>query len=262
MKLLIINGPNLNMLGIREKNIYPSIKDLEEKIKFVLFDLKLNLLPALEDEIIYGNDTKIHKLISDVLRLYGTYTRQYEMEKEKNAFDCRTYLDTDDLSEYAIVYDDAAVLNEQVKLLTSSPASSKEYQLFISNCSVLLEQFLELFEQYKEWIFEYSKSPHQDTLDLWNDSAEELKEAMESVGKDKLLLDGFSATIKAPYERKSIDSARLKKELPDIAEEFTKITGSDFDIDHLYLASFNYKKSKDGTTVSHDQFDPDSAEYH
>ena len=53
---------------------------------------------------------------------------------------------------------------------------------------------------------------------------EELKEAMESIGKDKLLLDGFSATIKAPYERKSIDSARLKKELPDIAEEFTKIT--------------------------------------
>lgn len=164
--------------NIREKNIYPSIKDLEEKIKFVLFDLKLNLLPALEDEIIYGNDTKIHKLISDVLRLYGTYTRQYEIEKEKNAFDCRTYLDTDDLSEYAIVYDDAAVLNEQVKLLTSSPASSKEYQLFISNCSVLLEQFLELFEQYKEWIFEYSKNPNQDTLDLLNDSAEELKEAM------------------------------------------------------------------------------------
>ena len=164
--------------NIREKNIYPSIKDLEEKIKFVLFDLKLNLLPAHEDEIIYGNDTKIHKLISDVLKLYGTYTRQYEMEKEKNAFDCRTYLDTDDLSEYAIVYDDAAVLNEQVKLLTSSPASSKEYQLFISNCSVLLEQFLELFEQYKEWIFEYSKNPNQDTLDLLNDSAEELKEAM------------------------------------------------------------------------------------
>lgn len=35
-----------------------------------------------------------------------------------------------------------------------------------------------------------------------------------------------------------------------------------FDIDHLYLASFNYKKSEDGKTVSHDQFDPDSAEYH
>ena len=35
-----------------------------------------------------------------------------------------------------------------------------------------------------------------------------------------------------------------------------------FDIDHLYLASFNYKKSEDGKTVSHDQFDPNSAEYH
>lgn len=47
-----------------------------------------------------------------------------------------------------------------------------------------------------------------------------------------------------------------------LPEEFTKITGSDFDIDHLYLASFNYKKSEDGKTVSHDQFDPNSAEYH
>lgn len=47
-----------------------------------------------------------------------------------------------------------------------------------------------------------------------------------------------------------------------LPEEFTKITGSDFDIDHLYLASFNYKKSEDGKTVSHNQFDPNSAEYH
>ena len=30
--------------NIRERNIYPSIKDLEEKIKFILFDLKVNLL--------------------------------------------------------------------------------------------------------------------------------------------------------------------------------------------------------------------------
>ena len=47
-----------------------------------------------------------------------------------------------------------------------------------------------------------------------------------------------------------------------LPEEFTKITGSDFDIDHLYLASFNYKKSEDGKTVSHDQFDENSPEYH
>ena len=47
-----------------------------------------------------------------------------------------------------------------------------------------------------------------------------------------------------------------------LPEEFTKITGSDFDIDHLYLASFNYKKSEDGKTVSYDQFDENSPEYH
>jgi len=36
--------------------------------------------------------------------------------------------------------------------------------------------------------------------------------------------------------------------------EFTKITGSDFDIDHLYLARYNV--NKDGKY----EFDPDSAE--
>lgn len=53
---------------------------------------------------------------------------------------------------------------------------------------------------------------------------EELKEAMDTLGKGKLILDGFSAIIKAPYERTTIDTARLKKELPDIAEEYTKTT--------------------------------------
>lgn len=32
-----------------------------------------------------------------------------------------------------------------------------------------------------------------------------------------------------------------------LPEEFTRITGSDFDIDHLYLASFNYNVAEDGT---------------
>jgi len=31
-----------------------------------------------------------------------------------------------------------------------------------------------------------------------------------------------------------------------LPEEFTKITGSDFDIDHLYLASLNYQTLEDG----------------
>jgi len=35
-----------------------------------------------------------------------------------------------------------------------------------------------------------------------------------------------------------------------VPEEFTKITGSDFDIDHLYLASFNFNKDDNGNITT------------
>lgn len=50
----------------------------------------------------------------------------------------------------------------------------------------------------------------------------QLKNAMEQVGKDKLILDGFSAKIKAGYTTKRFDSTRLKKECPEIYEEYSK----------------------------------------
>lgn len=55
---------------------------------------------------------------------------------------------------------------------------------------------------------------------------EELLEAMEKYGilnwKNE---DGtISAIYKKGYERSTIDSTRLKKELPDIAEEYSKTT--------------------------------------
>lgn len=40
----------------------------------------------------------------------------------------------------------------------------------------------------------------------------QLKEAMESVGKDSVIRDGFSAKIKKGYTTKRFDSARFKKE--------------------------------------------------
>ena len=45
MKVLVINGPNLNMLGIREPDIYgaKTFKDLEEFIKKSADDLGINL---------------------------------------------------------------------------------------------------------------------------------------------------------------------------------------------------------------------------
>lgn len=50
----------------------------------------------------------------------------------------------------------------------------------------------------------------------------QLKSAMELVGKDKLILDGFSAKIKAGYITKRFDSTRFKKECPEIYEEYSK----------------------------------------
>lgn len=50
----------------------------------------------------------------------------------------------------------------------------------------------------------------------------QLKSAMEQVGKDKLILDGFSAKIKAGYTTKRFDSTRFKKECPEIYEEYSK----------------------------------------
>jgi 23S rRNA G2445 N2-methylase RlmL len=43
-----------------------------------------------------------------------------------------------------------------------------------------------------------------------------------------------------------------------LPEEFTKITGSDFDIDHLYLASYNYNTamSEDGIEYTTTTFNP------
>ena len=45
-----------------------------------------------------------------------------------------------------------------------------------------------------------------------------------------------------------------------LPQEFTKITGSDFDIDHLYLASYNYKTDKNGVVTT--QFSEDSRQFY
>lgn len=62
----------------------------------------------------------------------------------------------------------------------------------------------------------------------------------------------------------SIHSLRVVDVIPAVQatiilpEEFTKVTGSDFDIDHLYLASYNYRTLDDGTiTTEFDKSDPE-----
>lgn len=49
-----------------------------------------------------------------------------------------------------------------------------------------------------------------------------LKNAFEITGKKEIILDGFSASYKKPTIRTTIDSKRLKAELPEIYEEYSK----------------------------------------
>lgn len=51
---------------------------------------------------------------------------------------------------------------------------------------------------------------------------EELLEAMKKYGVKSFKNDFISITYKAPSSRTSIDSAKLKKEHPDIAEKYSK----------------------------------------
>lgn len=50
----------------------------------------------------------------------------------------------------------------------------------------------------------------------------ELKEAMEKCGIKKWTTDGLCATITSASTRTTLDTKRLKEELPDIYEEYSK----------------------------------------
>lgn len=49
-----------------------------------------------------------------------------------------------------------------------------------------------------------------------------LKEAMESVGIEKFIINGLCATVKKGTTRRSLDTKKLKEDLPDIYEEYLK----------------------------------------
>lgn len=76
----------------------------------------------------------------------------------------------------------------------------------------------------QEWINKYKEFKKiQLEMDIAEkEFKEELKEAMESIGKENIILDGFSASIRKRSTRTTLDSTRLKKELPEIYEEYSK----------------------------------------
>lgn len=51
-----------------------------------------------------------------------------------------------------------------------------------------------------------------------------LKEAMEKVGLKKFIINGLCATIKEGTTRTTVNSKRLKEEVPDIYEAYSKTT--------------------------------------
>lgn len=56
------------------------------------------------------------------------------------------------------------------------------------------------------------------------DLKQQLKDAMEEKGIKKFIINGLCATIKAESTRTTLDSKKLKEELPDIYEEYSKTT--------------------------------------
>lgn len=79
---------------------------------------------------------------------------------------------------------------------------------------VIDNDFIEKYRNFKKLQLE---------MDLMEkDLKAKLKDAMEMLGKDKFIVDGFSAKIKAGYTTTRFDSARFKKECPDIYNEYLK----------------------------------------
>ncbi len=92
----------------------------------------------------------------------------------------------------------------------------KEYELVkIENNEIVLDnKFVEKYRNFKKMQLEMELAEKE--------LKTKLKEAMESLGKDKLILDGFSAKIKAGYTTQRFDSTRFKKECPEIYDQYLK----------------------------------------
>lgn len=71
-------------------------------------------------------------------------------------------------------------------------------------------------------IKEFQKTKLQMDL-IEKELKERLKEAMKECGLKQFMADGIYADIAQVKGRETIDTKRLKAELPDVAEEYTKV---------------------------------------
>lgn len=90
-----------------------------------------------------------------------------------------------------------------------------------NNEIIINEGFIEDYKNFKKMQLEMELKEKEVKLLL--------KNAMEMTGKKSIIKEGFSVTYKAPTTRKTVDTKRLKEELPDIYGMFIKeseVTGS------------------------------------
>ena len=83
-----------------------------------------------------------------------------------------------------------------------------------NNDIVIDSDFIEKYKNFKKLQLEMEL--------MEKDLKEKIKEALEKLGKDKVIINGFSAKIKAGYTTQRFDSTRFKKECPDIYNEYLK----------------------------------------
>ena len=85
-----------------------------------------------------------------------------------------------------------------------------------NNDIVIDSDFIEKYRNFKKLQLE---------MDLMEKNLKaKLKEAMEKLGKENFIVDGFSAKIRAGYTKSTFDSKRFEKECPDIYNEYKKET--------------------------------------
>ena len=85
----------------------------------------------------------------------------------------------------------------------------------IENKDIVIDSdFIEKYKNFKKLQLEMEL--------MEKDLKEKIKEALEKLGKDKVIINGFSAKIKPGYTTSRFDSTRFKKECPDIYNEYLK----------------------------------------
>ena len=153
----------------------------------------------------------------------------------------------------------APTLNRGQKLQMINEEGSMDAVISIDYFQDILPEGLS-FDQAKQWLVD------KGIISGYRTNAEDMSQEWHNA---KATMIGYRIPTQA---QSSIHALRIVDVLPAtkttiiLPEEFTKITGSDFDIDHLYLASFNYNlnESSDSMTEATTVFDPteDESKYH